>query len=92
VLAAIATTLLIAPVAYHRLVFRRGLKEELVRFANVLAISGLATVAAAVLVGVLLITDYVAGTLAGALITAFLACIVAALWVAVPLARRQERQ
>jgi hypothetical protein len=31
VLAALATTLLIGPVAYHRLVFRRGMKEQLVR-------------------------------------------------------------
>src|SRR6516164_8462665 len=60
VLAATATTLLIGPVAYHRLVFRRGLKEELVRFANGLAVSGLAAVAGAVLTAVLLLTDYVA--------------------------------
>ncbi len=92
VLAAVATTLLIGPVAYHRLVFRRGLKEELVRFANVMAIFGLAAVAAAVLVAVLLITDYVAGTLAGTLITAFLACMLAGLWFAVPQTRRQERR
>jgi hypothetical protein len=41
VLAAVATALLVGPVAYHRLVFRRGQKERLVRAANVMAISGL---------------------------------------------------
>ena len=39
-LAAIATALLLGPVAYHRLVFRRGEKEQLVRAANVMAIAG----------------------------------------------------
>ena len=92
VLAAVATTLLIGPVAYHRLVFRRGLKEGLVRFANTLAVFGLAAVAGAVLSAVLLLTDYVAGAVAGALITAALAGMIAVLWFAVPLTRRQERR
>ena len=92
VLAAVATILLIGPVAYHRLVFRRGLKESLVRFANVMAILGLAAVSGAVLAAVLLITDYVAGALAGALITALLGCMLGWLWFVVPLTRRQERR
>ena len=92
VLAAVATTLLIGPVAYHRLVFRRGRKEELVRFANALALVGLAAVAGAVLAAVLLITDYVAGAVSGGLITAALACMITVLWFAVPLTRRQERR
>src|SRR5580693_9925005 len=36
VLAAVATALLLGPVAFHRLVFRRGQKERLVRAANVM--------------------------------------------------------
>ena len=91
-LAAVATALLLGPVAYHRLVFRRGMKEDLVRFANTMAILGLAAVSAAVLVAVLLVTDYVAGALPGALITGLLACMLAWLWFAVPLTRRQERR
>ncbi|HEX8005483.1 MAG TPA: DUF6328 family protein [Trebonia sp.] len=92
VLSAVATTLLLGPVAYHRLVFRRGMKEHLVRFANVMAIGGLAAVGAAVLVAVYLVTSYVAGGLPAALITALLACMLAGLWFAVPLTRRRERQ
>src|SRR3984893_19219554 len=42
VLSAVATALLLGPVAYHRLVFRRGQKESLIRTANVMAIAGLA--------------------------------------------------
>ena len=91
VLAAVATTLLIGPVAYHRLVFRRGMKEQLVRFANMMAILGLAAVGGAVLVAVLLVMDFVAGTLPAVLITAVLACMLAGLWFAVPLAHRRGR-
>ena len=91
VLAAVATTLLIGPVAYHRLVFRRGMKEELVKFANGMAILGLAAVGAAVLVAVLLVTEFVAGAVAGVVITAVLACMLGGLWFAVPLAQRRDR-
>ena len=59
VLAAVATALLLGPVAYHRLVFRQGEKERLVRAANIMAIAGLATVGLAVSAAVLLVTDYV---------------------------------
>ena len=83
-LSAVATVLLLGPVAYHRLVFRRGLKEPLVRYANLMAILGLATVGAAVLSAVLLVTSYVAGTLPAALITALVACLLAGLWFALP--------
>ena len=41
VLAALSTALLVTPVAYHRLLFRRHEKELLVRVTNVLAIAGL---------------------------------------------------
>jgi Family of unknown function (DUF6328) len=90
VLSAVATILLIGPVAYHRLVFRRGLKEPLIQFANVMAILGLAAVGAAVLSAVLLVTWYVAGALAGTLITALAAVMLSLLWFAVPLASRRD--
>lgn len=90
VLDAVAVTLLIGPAAFHRLVFRRGMKEDLVRFANRAAIFGLLAFTGAVLVAVLLVTSYVAGWLAGSLITALLACMLSGLWFAAPLSRRQE--
>lgn len=92
VLSAAATVLLIAPVAYHRLVFRRGLKEHLVRFANRLAISGLVAVGGAVLASVLLLTWYVAGALAGGLLTSVIGVTIATAWFAVPLASRRDEQ
>ena len=92
ILAAMAIVLLAGPVAYHRLVFRRGMKERLVRFANLLAILGLTTVGAAVLAAVLLVTWYVAGALAGGLITAVIGVMLGGLWFAVPLISRREQR
>ena len=90
VLSAVATVLLLGPVAYHRLVFRQGMKEPLVKYANLMAVLGLAAVGAAVLTAVLLVTSYVAGALAAGLITALVACMLVGLWFALPLARRGE--
>jgi Family of unknown function (DUF6328) len=91
-LSALATILLLGPVAYHRMVFRGGLKESLVRFSNAMAICGLAAVAGAVLTAVFLVIDYVAGTLPGALITALAGVMIAALWFALPLSRRAVKR
>jgi hypothetical protein len=89
VLAALATALLLGPVAYHRLVFRRGQKERLVRAASVMAISGLVTVGLAVSAAVLLVTGYVASGAPAILITVFVACAFGLLWFALPFARRR---
>ena len=89
VLAAVATALLLGPVAFHRLVFRRGQKESLVRTANVMAVAGLAAVGLAVSAAVLLVTSYVTSGLSAGLITAFVACMFGMLWFAFPLARRR---
>jgi hypothetical protein len=89
VLAALATALLLGPVAYHRVVFRRGQKERLVRAASVMAIAGLVIVGLAVSAAVLLVTDYVASGVPAILITVFVACAFGLLWFAFPLARRR---
>jgi Na+/melibiose symporter-like transporter len=89
VLSALATALLLGPVAYHRLVFRRGQKESLVRAANVMALGGLAVVGLAVSATVLLVTSFVASGVPAALITAFVACTFGLLWFAFPLSRRR---
>jgi hypothetical protein len=91
-LATLATILLLGPVAYHRLVFRAGMKESLVRFSNVMAIFGLAAVAGAVLTAVLLVTGYVAGALTGALITGLAGVMLCGLWFALPLTSRAAKR
>jgi len=91
-LAAVATALLVGPVAYHRLVFRRGMKEGLVRAASVMATAGLAAVGLAVAGAVGLVTSYVTGGVAAAVITICVVCLFGALWFAFPVARRRERR
>jgi hypothetical protein len=92
VLSAVATTLLLGPVAYHRLAFRRAMKEAIVQYASLMATLGLAAVGGAVLVTVLLVTDVVAGSLPAALITALVAGLLGMVWYAMPLARRREER
>ena len=91
VLAAIATALLLAPVAYHRLVFRRHRKEQLVRDANALAILGLAAVGLAVSGAVLLVVSFVDRGATVVLLALFVVCLFAALWFVLPLVRRRTR-
>jgi len=90
-LAAIATALLLAPVAYHRLVFRQHRKEQLVKDANMLAILGLAAVGMAISGAVLLVVSYVDQGASVVLITLFVVCLFAALWFVLPLVRRRTR-
>jgi len=83
-LAALATALLTAPVAYHRIVFRRHQKHDLLRFANAAALSGLAAVALAVSGSVLLVVSIVYDGLIAAIIAALVAGTYFVLWYVVP--------
>jgi amino acid transporter len=60
-LCAAATALLIAPAAFHRVVYRRRLKHHLVQVANRLALSGLVLLLLAMISALLLILDVVIG-------------------------------
>ena len=90
-LTAVSTALLMTPVAYHRLVFRRHKKERLVKDANVMALSGLAAVGLAISAVVLLVVSYVDKGLPAVIITVFIVCLFGALWFALPLARSRSR-
>jgi ABC-type xylose transport system permease subunit len=91
-LAALATAILIAPVAYHRLVFRHREKERLVKAANILAVVGLAVVSLAVTAAVALILSYVASGLPTVLITIIVLGVFAGLWFVFPLTQRNRRR
>jgi O-antigen/teichoic acid export membrane protein len=83
-LAALATALLTAPVAYHRIVFRRHKKHDLLRFANVAALAGLAAVALAISGAVLLVVSVVYDGLIAAIIAALVAGTYFVLWYVAP--------
>jgi MFS family permease len=91
VLAAVSTALLVGPVAYHRLVFRRHRKEQLVKDANLMAILGLAAVGLAISAAVLLVVSYVDKGLPVVIIAVFVVCLYAGLWFVLPLTRRRSR-
>jgi Family of unknown function (DUF6328) len=90
-LAAISTALLLAPVAYHRLVFRQRRKEQLVKDANILAMLGLAAVGLAISASVLLVVSYVEPGFIVAIVTVCTVGLFAVLWFVLPIARRRTR-
>jgi hypothetical protein len=85
---AAATALIIGPVSYHRLVFRRRLKPTLVNASNRMAIGGLAFLFLAMVGSVLLITDVVLGGGIVGWITAGTAAWFLIFWYAIPLRAR----
>jgi Family of unknown function (DUF6328) len=83
--ATLATAFLIAPSAHHRLRWRAGEKEPLVRIGNQMAIAGTVFLAAAIVLALYVITD-VLFTTDLAVWTAIAAVVVfAGLWYGLPL-------
>jgi hypothetical protein len=88
---AVATALLIAPSAQHRILWRARDKEALLRRANVLALAGTAFLALAVTGAVWVVTDVIYDQAPTALITAGTAGLFAWVWFAAPLIRRARK-
>ena len=55
-----------------------------------MAIAGLATVALAVIIAVVLVVAFVEGSTSAIVVGVFMACLFAVLWFALPLLRRQR--
>ena len=88
-LTALSAALLIAPSAYHRLTFRYQQKHRLVFVSNRLAIAGLGVLALAMTCAILLVTNFLWGTVVTTAVTTVLVLTMfALLWVALPLRRR----
>lgn len=83
-LSALAIALMTAPVAHHRVVFRRHEKERVLQRANKMAIFGLAAAALSVSGSVLLILDVVYGGVIVAVLAALTAALFAVLWFVLP--------
>src|SRR5438552_5610300 len=89
VAAAAATALLIAPVSFHRLVFRRGRKPQLVQTGSTLAMLGLGCLLLAMLGAVFVVVDVVLHQPTAALIVAGLAVLYIFLWYVLPFLGRR---
>ncbi|WP_212754103.1 DUF6328 family protein [Nakamurella aerolata] len=90
VAAALAVVCFTGPVAAHRLLFRRGVKDFLVRYTSRMAVAGLSFLAAAVLGGVMLVVDvlqprWLAFTIGGGLLAVGLV-----VWVLIPMSIRRR--
>jgi hypothetical protein len=86
-LTALATALLIAPTAYHRVLFRRGYKPEILFFANRATMAGLAVLALAMAGAILLITHVIFSEAAAIVVGAVSLLVFAVLWYLLPRAR-----
>jgi hypothetical protein len=84
VVAAIAAGLLTAPVAHHRILFRRHEKARILRRANVMALLGLGAVGIAISGSLLLVSSVVYDGVVAPLIAAGIAAVLFFLWFVLP--------
>lgn len=81
---AAATALIITPVAFHRIVFHRRLKESLVTSASYLALAGLTLLLVAMLATCMLALDAIVGRATAALLTALTGIWFVSFWYVLP--------
>lgn len=81
---AIAVICFTAPVAAHRVVFRKGVKDSLVTFTSRVASAGLVFLVTSVLGGVLLVVDLLLNLAASLIIVGALLVLVLVVWVVIP--------
>jgi hypothetical protein len=79
--------LFIGPVSWHRVLFRRQEKREVVFAANWMAIAGLACLSISIVGVVMLITDFLFSGTATAIAGGCLAAVIVVLWYVLPVLR-----
>lgn len=84
----VGSVLLIAPSAYHRLRWREGPKEDLLRVSNRLAIAGTVFLALGMTAAVYLVTDIIFKSVFTAIVTGLTAGLFAWFWYGLPLLHR----
>jgi Family of unknown function (DUF6328) len=87
---ALATVMLVAPTAGHRILFRRQQKEFIVTLSNTLALVGLLLLAVAMTGAIALISDFIFGTTTAVISTIVMAAAFLGFWFFGPIKRRQE--
>jgi hypothetical protein len=92
ILAGMSAGMLIAPAAMHRILFRDGLKKELVAAATRVTLGGQLALILAVTASVFLIGDYLYGGVAGTVLAVLMAAYWTTWFFVLPLAIRRRRQ
>lgn len=90
VLAALAVAVLAAPVAHHRLLFRRHAKARILRVANRFAIIGLLTSGLAIVGSLLLVVSFVDRGLVAWVVAPCAVVVIFVLWFAFPLSNHRR--
>jgi hypothetical protein len=85
-----AAVLLMAPTAYHRILFRLGDKEYLVAMSNRYTLAGLALVGVAMLGSLMFVSDVLFSTAAAVVIVVLAMVPVVCCWCVLPLLRRRR--
>lgn len=91
VLAALSAIIALAPVALHRILFRRGAKPTIVAYGHSALLTSLLTVSVLMVGVVAFVFDIVVGDAAAWIAAAVLAVVIIVLWVALPAAMRSRR-
>jgi amino acid transporter len=86
--ATLATAFLIAPSAHHRLRWRAGEKERLVRLGNLMAIAGTVFLAAAIVLALYVVTDVLFTTDLALWTAAGAVLVFVGLWYVLPMTGR----
>lgn len=79
-----ATALLTAPAAWHRMLFRAGRRQTILRVGNRMVIAGLACLSIAVTLTVGLITKVIYGPVAMAVAVTVIGALFSTLWFVIP--------
>jgi len=87
---AISAVMLISPTAYHRITFRYQQKRRLVYYANRFSIIGLGFLALAMTGAIMLITDYLFGSVATIVMVVATVFVFGFFWFGLPLRRRLQ--
>jgi hypothetical protein len=85
---AIATALLMAPSAQHRVLWREGVRERRLKLGNTITIVGLIFLVPAMVGAVFVVSDFIFGLGAAVVVTLLLALFFAVIWFALPLRYR----
>ncbi len=86
--AALATACIIGPVPFHRIIFRRGMKDDLIRAANRYVAAGLALLFVTIVGAMLLVLDFLIPRTGAFVVSGVLAGAFVVLWIVLPVMAR----
>jgi len=89
-LAVVSTALLSSPAAWHRILFRGGRRDDILRAGNRVVLAGLVFLAAAITATVSLIAKVVYGPVAMGVVGGLVGLVFAVLWFVVPHVLRND--